>query len=219
MDIEALRTLIVPDIGASLDVPHPASLGKVDEVIYTAWMDSSDPRDIDGNINCVKGRIIELGYIDEFGEPIGRSEYVLQHQYDHPTRRGTNSISATPLKPRTMHGERGENGTYSTLPLRKRFPAAFDQFERKLRGAEKPFPLALLDNVPPEVLETLLALGVDTVQGFAEADDTFLGRLKSRLEADKYVQRAQNVATYLERAREFVGYSSDEPKSPRKRAA
>ena len=218
MDIEALRTLMVPDMGTSLDCPHPASLGKVEEIIHTAWMDSADPRDVDGGINCVKGRIVELGYIDDFGEPIGKFEYVLQHQYDHPQRRGTNSVSATPLKPRTMHGERGENGTYSMLPLRKRFPAAFDQFEKRLRAAEKPFPIALLDNVPPEVLEALIAMGVDTIQGFASADESFLGKLKSRLESDRHVQRAQNIHSYLERAREFVGVSSDEPKT-RKRAA
>ncbi len=219
MDLEALRTLIVPDMGTSLDVPHPMTLGNVEETVYTAWMDSADPRDVDGGINCVKGRIIEISYIDEFGEPIGKSEYVLQHQYDHPTRRGTNSISATPLKPRTMHGEKDVNGHFTTLPLRKRFPAAFDQFERRLKGSEKPFPIALLDNVPPEVCECLIALGISTVQEFAGADDAFLDRLKNKLELDKYVQRAQNVVAYRDRAREYVGHIPDEPRSPRKKAA
>ena len=214
MDIEALRTLIVPDMGVSLDCPHPASLGNVEETSFSAWADSADPRDVDGGIICVKGRIIETAYIDEFQEVIGKPQFLLQHQYDHPQRRGTNSMSATTLTPRNMHGEKDLNGHYTCLPLRKRFPAAFDQFEKRLRSLERPFPIALLDNVPPEVCEALIALGIDTVNDFAAADDAFMARLKTRLENDRYVQRAQRVADYRERARELVGPGAvalDEP--------
>ena len=217
MNLEALRTLIVPDGGTTLDSPHPMTLGKVEETPWSAWCDSADPRDIDGGLNRVTGRIIETAYIDDFGEVIGKPVYILQHKFDHPLRKSSD-ISATLLTPRNMHGEKDLNGAYTTLPLRKRFPSAFDQFEKRLRGAERPFPIALLDSVPPEVCEAIIALGIETVNDFAAADDAWLDRLKQRLEIDKHAARARNVLEYRKRAQEFVGVSSDEPKT-RKKAA
>lgn len=217
-DLENLRVFAAPDMGTSLEVPHPASLGRPEITSLTSWHPSADERDFETQPglprDCIYGRIVEVVMPDEYGEPIGNAEYVLEHKIEHAQRK-SKDVATTLLRPRTMAGEKHTDGHYTTLPLRRRFPAVFDQFEDRLRRAGKPFPIALLDNVPPEVLETAQALGIDTVQAFAEADDALLEKLSSRLTADKHAKRAANVADYHERAKEMA----EAPKRPTRKAA
>lgn len=220
-DLNALRILAVPDMGSSLEVAHPASLGRSEVTPWSNWCPSADPRDFenDGHLqrDVVFGRMTEVILADEYGEEIFR-HFTLEHKYDHPQRK-SKDVAVTPLRPRTMAGEKHTDGHYTTLPLRKRFPQVFEQFESRLRAAGRPLPLALLDNVPPEVMETAEALGLGSLQEFAQADDSFFAKLGERLEADKHMGRARNVESYRERARAFVAENSETPKRSNSRKA
>ncbi|MGP0041422.1 MAG: hypothetical protein ACLPJW_12120 [Rhodomicrobium sp.] len=223
LDLDSLRVLAVPDMGTSLEVPHPSSLGVPEVTPLTGWHPSADPRDFETTAglarDCIFGRIVESVLLDEYDEPIGKTEYVLEHKLEHMQRK-TKDVATTVLRPRTMAGEKHPEGHYTTLPLRRRFPAAFAQFEERLGRLGKPSPLALLDNVPPEVCETLLALGLNTIQEFAAADDEFLAKLSKRLENDRHVSRAGKVHDYRERAREKAGIATVESgEAPRPRPA
>ena len=219
LDLESLRVMAVPDMGTSLDVPHPSSLGVPEVTPLTGWHPSADPRDFETTAglarDCIFGRIVESTLLDEYDEPIGKTEHVLEHKLEHMQRK-TKDVATTVLRPRTMAGEKHPEGHYTTLPLRKRFPAAFAQFEERLSRLGKSFPLALLDNVPPEVCETLLAFGLDTVQEFAASDDEFLAKLAKRLESDRHVSRAGKVSDYRERAREKAGAQVTQEEAPRR---
>ena len=234
MDLDALRVLMVPDMGASIDVPHQMTLGRGHETALSNWVPSADPRDRDEdmrNQDIIFGRIVKIHFEDEYGEPIGKPDLILQHKADHPKRK-SKDISASTIRPRTMAGEKDSEGNFSSLPLRKRFPQAFEEFERRLRREGSEFPIALLDKVPPEIIETLIALGIDSVQAFAEAGDDVLDRLRKRLESDKYAARVPYVTSYqdrakaylgVDRARELAGIGADElvhrgPGRPRKLA-
>lgn len=204
----------IPDMGSSIDVPHPMTIKNTRETTITDWYPSADPRDIDqafpGGLNCVRGRIVKVENFDDYHEPIGKPEYVLHHKFDHPQRKDR-SVCAAPLRPRNMAGEKNSDGVFTAMPMRKRFPDAFVEFEKALKRDGKPLPIALLDNVPPEVTETLIAMGFDTVQAFADLSDENLGKLKLRLDTDKHSQRSGNAEVYRDRAREYVGYEARKP--------
>lgn len=224
------------EMGGTLDVPHPMMDRETFETVLTSWVRSKDvldfddpPKPVNGlhytveertypyqGFNSVVGAIAVIERRDEYGEVTGKPAYVLKHKYEHPKRKDK-SVCATALSPRGMAGERDANGHYSTLPLRKRFPDAFAQFEAWLKREGKPSPIGLLDNVPPEVIETLIVMGVESIEDFASLPEDKLFKLRSKLEAANYTQRAVNVENYRERAREYAGVES--PKRVAKKAA
>jgi len=203
---EALQSLMAPQ-GATLDVPHPADIKKVSITALTGWHPSelkSDwhkEEDGDWNKTVVQGRLAMALNLDDYDEPIGEATLILQHKYGHPTRQ-SKDISTTNVS------------AHEVKKLKARFPAAFAEYELKLARERAPVPLALLDSVPPEVVQVIQTLGARTVQDFAAFGDEAMEKLTAKLESNNMAARLAFVPAYRDRAREMTGWQPSEAEPP-----
>lgn len=200
--VEALAGLMNQSQGETIDVPHPTEIKDVRVVPLNAdWhnsalkADSEKDDDGDRQFNIVKGRICEITHMDEYGEPLGEARLILQHKYGTPTRQ-SKDISATAIKPDVVRS------------LKARFPTAFAEMETKLLREGRELPIVLLDNVPPEVVQVIYAMGIRTVRQFAEFDEAQTEALVAKLQQFKMASRVNYVPDYLKRARDLTPTAS-----------
>ena len=205
--VEALQAIVNQGQGQVLDVPHPVDVKNVKTRELTGWHDSalkSDwQREEDGDWNktVVKGRLVEVTQLDDYDEPIGEPKLMLQHKYGHPTRQ-SKDISVTAVKP------------FAIREMKARFPGAFQEHELKLARERAPVPLALLDSVPPEVVQVIQTLGARTVQDFAAFGDEQVEKLIDKLSSHNMTARVSFVPAYRDRAREMTGWQPSEAEPP-----
>jgi hypothetical protein len=206
--IEALQGIMNQAQGETLDVPHPVDVKNVRTTPLTGWhfsvlkADREKQDDGDWNTEVVQGRIVENVQLDQWGEPIGEPRLLIQHKYGTPARQ-SKDVSVTALKPNVVRS------------MKERFPGAFQEYETKLLRGREEVPLALLDSVPPEVLQVIWIMGARSVQQFAAFDDAKMAELREKLLSAKMAARANYLGDYLQRARDLVG---DSP-TPRGRKA
>ena len=196
---DELRQLIVGSQARVLtNVPHPASIKEVEVEARTKWHKSVLKNDTDllndEPIPVVEGRIVEITKLDEFGEPIGKATFALEHKYGHPQRK-SNDVSVTKLSTSTLRG------------IKVRFPTMVEEFEANMLKTGRDLPLCFLDNVPGEVLQIVQTKGVDSVRAFAEWTDKKLADLVKDLEFNDMNARAHYVKEYRGRAREKCSYA------------
>ncbi len=228
---EDLKALIDGAQGEALDVPHPNKLKNTEMTALTKWHRAERPGDFETNnvggplfvqddsspdwgkpLTYVKGQISRVTVLDEYGEPMGEPEYVVLHKIDNPKIKN-NDISSSLIDP------------FGARDLRRRFPAAFVEFEAKLRAERTPLPIALLDDIPPHVIHILMIKGTKTADAFAAYGDEQMAAVKTTLEAQKMNARIPFLEKYRELARAKVGYvapaeaAPEAPKSRQKVAA
>ena len=209
--IESLQAIMNQAQGETLDVPHPADIKDIRETPMTEWHfsvkkeDSRKDDDNDRHFDVVSARIVEITHMDEYGEPLGEPKLMLQHKYG-TAQRQSKDVSVTAIKPNVIRG------------LKDRFPGAFTEFEMKLLRANRDAPLALLDTVPPEVLQVVQTLGARTVRQFAEFDEEKIVALLDKLHQHKMSSRANFVQDYIMRAREMAGIVAAPPKRTKQAA-
>lgn len=205
--IEALQGIMNQAQGETLDVPHPVDVKNVEVLPLTAWhnsvlkADREKQEDGDWKTDIVKGRLVSVIQKDDYGEPLGEPKLMLQHKYEHPVRK-SNDISVTAVK------------AHEVRRLRERFPATFQEYEIKLLRERAEIPLALLDSVPPEVIQVIHTMGVRTVREFASFTEEQTATLLEMLHKHKLSLRANYVPQYLERARDMAGISGPEEVQP-----
>jgi hypothetical protein len=224
---EDLKALIDGAQGEALDVPHPNQLKNTEKTAITRWHRSEKTSDFETNmlggplhvqdegspdwgkpLTYVSGQINRVVIMDDYHEPMGEPEYVMLHKVANPKAKNADISSA-------------KIGSFGTRDLRRRFPAAFAEFEVKLKAEGTPLPIALLDEVPPHVIHMLITKGCKTVQQFADYDDDEMRAMKITLEAQKMNARVPFLVKYRDQARAKVGYVEPEaaPKAKQKVAA
>lgn len=213
---EELKALIDGSQGEAIDVPHPNQFKKQEMKSLTKWHRSELPSDFERNalggplmiedpedphfgrpLTYVYAEIVSMTLLDAYDEPVGDPIYSVQVKITNPKFK-IDDISSHRVR------------AFTVKELRRRFPAAFAEFERNL-GADK-LPIALLDDVPPHVLQQLqTAMGIKKVMEFAMFDDKALKALRSKLEAAKLHARIPYIEKYREAARLKVGYTDPAP--------
>ncbi len=193
--IEALQGIMNQANGETLNVPHPVDVKNVKTIPQTEWhystlkSDSYKDDEGDRHFNVVSGRLILNTHLDEYNEPLGEPRLMLEHKYSHPTRQ-SKDVSVTAVKPQEIRA------------LKERFPGAFSEYELVLLRKGEDLPLALLDSVPPEVLQVAHTMGARTIRDLAEFDDEKITVLTAKLEAAKLNARIPYIRGYIARAKE-----------------
>jgi len=214
--VQTLKQSLNRNDAESLEVPHPKDMKQIMETALSGWVKSEDPADCEKDssgrpmpsMTAVLGQVRKLEHVDDYGDPVGEPQYIVAHRYS-VTSRPSDDVSISRITPVTVKN------------LRSRFPAAFDQAEKRLRENREELPVAFLDTVPPEVVLIAYVMGIRTIREFAEMGDNMVAAIKSELQNRKHVNRIDSVPTYIERAREKVGLppvpeQRDEPEAKRK---
>lgn len=216
---EDLKALIDGAQGEALDVPHPNQLKNTEKTALTRWHRSEKPSDFEANmlgaplfiqdegspdwgkpLTYVSGQINRIVVMDDYHEPMGEPGYVVLHKVTNPKAKNADISSA-------------KIGAFGTRDLRRRFPAAFVEFEAKLKAEGTPLPIALLDEVPPHVIHMLITKGCKGVQQFADYGEDEMRAMKITLEAQKMNARVPFLTKYRDMAREKVGWVETEVKT------
>lgn len=207
--IESLQAIMNQAQGETLDVPHPSDIKDIREDVLTEWhfstlkADSRKDDEGDRHNDVVSARICEISHMDAYGEPMGKPKLVLQHKYG-TAQRQSKDVSVTAIKPNNIR------------ELKARFPGAFTELELKLLRLGRDLPLAILDDVPPEVVQVVQTLGARTIRDFAEFTDEKIVSLIDKLHQHKMAERANYVMDYVARAKDRAGIA---PQAKRKQAA
>lgn len=209
--LEELKTLLDGSQGEALDVPHPNQIKNTVMTPLTKWHRSELPSDFELNQlgapefdmetgkpkTFVSGQIVRTEKFDDYNEPIGEIEYAVLHKVNNP-KLNFKDTSSTRVHP------------FTVKDMRRRFPAAFAEFEDKLKASGTPLPIALLDTVPPFVVQLLFVRGAKTIEDFAAYTKKQIEDLKTDLKAKKMDARVAYVERYRDQARAKVGIAVQE---------
>ncbi len=193
--IEALQGIMNQANGETISIPHPVDVKNVKAVPQTEWhysvlkTDSYKDDEGDRHFNVVSARLILNTHLDDYNEPLGEPRLMLEHKYSHPTRQ-SKDVSVTAVKPNEVRA------------LKERFPGAFSEYEVVLLRKGEDLPLALLDSVPPEVLQVAHTMGARKIADLAAFDEEKIALLSAKLEAAKLNARVPYIRDYIARARE-----------------
>jgi hypothetical protein len=211
--LEDLKALIDGAQGEALDVPHPNQQKNTEMTALTRWHRSEATSDFEMNmlggpelvktegspdwgkpLTYVRGQINRVTVMDEYSEPVGEPAHVVLHRLDNPKAK-TKDISSSKI------------GAFNCRELRRRFPEAFAEFERKMNAEGTPLPIALLDEVPPHVIQILMAKGTSTIEQFAAYATKDMKALETTLSSHKMNARIPYLPKYRDQAREKIGYT------------
>lgn len=217
--LEDLKTLLDGSQGEAIDVPHPNQHKKIETTPMTNWRRSELPSDFEKNQlgallyvedadredfgrpkTYITGQIVRQVVLDEYNEPVGDPDYALMTKVSNPELRNKDVAS-------------GKIRPFGCREQRKRFPAVFAELEAKLARDGEDLPIAFLDEVPPHVVQILIAKGVKTVQAFASYQKKDLDALRDTLKAHKLHARVNFVEKYRDQAREKIGLTSTPAKA------
>ena len=192
---------VINDRGAPLDA-------KVDVVEKTPWIDADDAIIVKGpagQFKSVRCRVTESNILDKFDFPVGSPiEVCIKHQYyDTKLKVWSRDIASSLVTPHSYNDVQTQDALQ--VGLKGRFGTAIDRYLRIVAKEDRPIPIAFLsDRVYPDVVTTLIANSVRTVNDLASMDDDTVLEVKDALRDANYANWANLAPQFRQRAREFL---------------
>ena len=191
---------VITDRGAALDA-------NIDVVEKTPWIDADDAIIVKGpagQFKSVRCRVTESITLDEFDFPVGAPVVCIKHQYyDTKLKVWSRDIASSLVTPHSYNDVRTQDAVQ--VGLKSRFGTAIDRYLRLVAKEDRPIPIAFLsDRVYPDVITTLVANSVRTVNELAAMDDETVLEVKDALRDANYANWANLAPQFRQRAREFL---------------
>jgi hypothetical protein len=188
----------IPD----LDAPHPSTFAKVELREITPWIPADDAKQVPKSTEmsvrcCVAEEIIYDSYdMEQSTRPVVKHQF-----YSEKQKRWDRDIAVTELTADRYMTIRTQT---AVIPgIYDRFGSAIRTYERKLADDGRSIPVVLLaDKVYPAVINACESVGITSVQAFAAADKPTLAKLEGFLRKVGHARHADNIKTFVERAKE-----------------
>lgn len=187
---------------SDIDAPHPATFAKVEVRELTPWIPTDDATPVPkskemSTLCCMAEEIVYDVYDGEVSvKPIVKHKF-----YNSKEKKWDRDIATTELSAERYLTIRTQT---ATIPgIKDRFGTAINAYERRLANEGRSLPIVLLaDKVYPSVINACECVQINSVNALANANKATIDKLEGYLRKVGQSRMADNVKTFIERARE-----------------
>jgi hypothetical protein len=182
-----------------------------------------DGKAMDGNLTqagvpAVEACMVEIEELDAYGTVLYSTPAIAHRFFDEKKKKQDADLAVQPVAADLFLDQISDNQVVR-FGLKSRFKSTIEDYERYCMREGKDLPVQFLaDRMYPDLLNTLRALGVKTVQAFAALDGERKEAVKEQLRSDKRDVILVRFDDFQKRAQQKLDELGGRPDAPKGRA-